>query len=64
MNEECAEALRNIARRIERYAANIEIQWDGMKELVAYADMPLQDVLFHAAQDIRAIAEAVDDEAR
>ena len=56
---ESAEALLAIARRLERYARNIEVQWDGLRETVTYADMPLEVVLKHTAEDVRAVAEAV-----
>lgn len=54
-----ADALLAIARKIERVADNIEIQWDGMKETVTYADTPIDGVLVNQAGLIRAIAEAM-----
>ena len=59
--KEAAASLTFIARRLERYSRNIEIEWDGMQEIVTYADKPLETVLMHTAQDIRAIAEALKD---
>ena len=60
-NNATAEALKAIARRLERYARNIEILWDGMKETVTYADRPLDVMLNITAADVRAIAEALSE---
>lgn len=61
MNEKETEYLLDLAKRLDRIAGNIEIQWDGMHEFPAYADVPLDDVLCMLAEDIIRHATGVDD---
>lgn len=42
----------NIAAKLRRIARNIEIEWDGKRELATYADRPLDEVLEEVAEEI------------
>ena len=41
-----------LAAKIRRIARNIEIEWDGKRELATYADRPLDEVLEEVAKEM------------
>lgn len=63
MKQSEAEQIEAVAKRLHRYAEHIEITWDGMHEVVTYADLPLAEVLKHTAIDLLDIVEGAADEA-